>query len=89
MLTWFCSLASTRLGSLAPGGTGFEVTRVTHILPFSLRESTGNTSALHLPTIWGALESFSGTSLSVLVHGGLHGLDNVLTLSATYASLPR
>ena len=68
----------------APGGTGFEVTRLTHIVPFSLRQSTGNLSAPHLPSIWGALEAFSGTNLGRLMHEGINTLDNVLTLSATY-----
>ena len=71
------------MGSFAPGGTGFEVTRVTHIIPFSLRESTTGASALHLPSIWAALESFSGTSLGALMHGGINAPANVLTLSAT------
>ncbi|KAI0705077.1 hypothetical protein C8T65DRAFT_653143 [Cerioporus squamosus] len=70
-------------GALSRCGTGLEVTRVTHIIPFSLRDSTATTSAGHLPSIWGALECFGGTSLSTLMHGGINALDNVITLSAT------
>ncbi|TFK81067.1 hypothetical protein K466DRAFT_604815 [Polyporus arcularius HHB13444] len=74
---------ASRPGALSRGGTGFEMTRVTHIIPFSLRDSTATTSAGHLPAIWGALECFGGTSLSTLMHGGINALDNVITLSAT------
>ena len=70
-------------------GTGFEVTRVAHIIPFSLRNSVGyssgcdSASAAHLPSIWCALECFGGISLAKLMHGGINSLDNVITLSAT------
>ncbi|KAH9942469.1 uncharacterized protein BXZ73DRAFT_88040 [Epithele typhae] len=70
-------------GSFTPGGTGFEVTKVTHIIPFSLRDGSGAACALHLPAIRGALESFGGVELGSLMHGGINALDNVLTLSAT------
>ncbi|KAI0744199.1 hypothetical protein C8Q80DRAFT_1272767 [Daedaleopsis nitida] len=70
-------------GALSQGGTGLEVTRVTHIIPFSLHDSVSSVSAGNLASIWGALESFSGTSLSSLMHGGINSLDNVVTLSAT------
>ncbi|OJT12492.1 hypothetical protein TRAPUB_10969 [Trametes pubescens] len=61
---------------------GLEVTRVAHIIPFSLRASTGTTSG-HLPSIWSALECFGGVDLGSLMHGGISSLDNVITLSAT------
>lgn len=67
---------------------GLEVTRVAHIIPFSLRASTGTTSG-HLPSIWSALECFGGVDLGSLMHGGISTLDNVITLSATCALLPR
>ncbi|PIL35860.1 hypothetical protein GSI_01520 [Ganoderma sinense ZZ0214-1] len=72
-----------------PIGTGFEVSRVAHIIPFSLRNSVGYTStsasasAAHLPSIWCALECFGGTSLASLMYAGINSLDNVITLSAT------
>ncbi|KAI1795684.1 hypothetical protein LXA43DRAFT_1167307 [Ganoderma leucocontextum] len=77
------------LGALT--GTGFEVSRVAHIIPFSLRNSVGyssssasaSASAAHLPSIWCALECFGGISLANLMHAGINSLDNVITLSAT------
>ncbi|TBU33647.1 hypothetical protein BD311DRAFT_711563 [Dichomitus squalens] len=74
-------------GSLT--GTGYEVTRVAHIIPFSLRNSVGyssdcdSASAAHIPSIWCALECFGGISLAKLMHNGINSLDNVITLSAT------
>ncbi|KAM5540234.1 hypothetical protein V8D89_006053 [Ganoderma adspersum] len=70
-------------------GTGFEVSRVAHIVPFSLRNSVGysssstSASAAHLPSIWCALECFGGMSLANLMYAGINSLDNVITLSAT------
>ncbi|KAI0633516.1 hypothetical protein C8Q77DRAFT_1115420 [Trametes polyzona] len=61
---------------------GLEVTRVAHIIPFSLRDCSGATSG-HLPSIWSALECFGGVDLGPLMHGGINSLDNVITLSAT------
>ncbi|KAI0762092.1 hypothetical protein BD413DRAFT_585476 [Trametes elegans] len=69
-------------GALPLPGCGLEVTRVAHIIPFSLRDSTGATSG-HLPSIWSALECFGGVDLGALMHGGINSLDNVITLSAT------
>ncbi|KAI0368357.1 hypothetical protein BV20DRAFT_1022857 [Pilatotrama ljubarskyi] len=77
--------------SIANGATfpmpssGLEVTRVAHIIPFSLRDSTSGASTVsgHLPAIWSALECFGGTDLGALMHGGINSLDNVITLSAT------
>ena len=71
------------------------MSRVAHIIPFSLRNSVGysstsaSTSAAHLPSIWCALECFGGTSLANLMYAGINSLDNVITLSATSVPLPR
>ncbi|KAI0829789.1 hypothetical protein BC628DRAFT_1358775 [Trametes gibbosa] len=61
---------------------GLEVTRAAHIIPFSLRDSSEAASG-HLPSIWSALECFSGVELGTLMHGGINSLDNIITLSAT------
>ncbi|KAI8993893.1 hypothetical protein BD414DRAFT_534974 [Trametes punicea] len=71
-----------RPAALSVPGNGFEVIRVAHIIPFSLRESSGAASG-HLPSIWSALECFGGTDLGTLMHGGINSLNNVITLSAT------
>ncbi|KAH9892785.1 hypothetical protein C8Q73DRAFT_699459 [Cubamyces lactineus] len=68
--------------ALSVPGNGLEVTRVAHIIPFSLRDSSRATSG-HLPSIWSALECFGGIDLGALMHGGINSLDNVITLSAT------
>ncbi|OSD07098.1 hypothetical protein PYCCODRAFT_1431278 [Trametes coccinea BRFM310] len=68
--------------ALSTPGNGLEVTRIAHIIPFSLRDSTSAASG-HLPSIWSALECFGGTDLGALMHGGINSLDNVITLSAT------
>ncbi|KAI0665941.1 hypothetical protein C8Q78DRAFT_1072710 [Trametes maxima] len=68
--------------AMSVAGSSLEVTRAAHIIPFSLRDSPEAASG-HLPSIWHALESFGGTDLGALMHGGINSLDNVITLSAT------